>query len=296
MEQINYNQEKIGALFREVRQKKGLSLRAAAADIISKSQLSRFELGESDISLTCFLALLDQINFSIQEFIEILRVYQDERSTYLFEKAGLLEKDGKISEIQSLYDKEIANYQKTNKIEHKLNSIALKSILCHYGEFKFLTQNQKETLIEYFMAIESWSRYDLYLFLFTLSNLPLNFVQELVDEILSQRDFYAERVDNQSLILMLLRNLISIMVDHRDFQKAEKILEKFKEVGKSHWTISVGMTYEVIRAKLFEAKKDYNQAINILEKLVVTYESFGSLAEANRYKAELEQMKQQLKS
>ncbi|HEU9825103.1 helix-turn-helix domain-containing protein, partial [Streptococcus pneumoniae] len=47
-----------GEAFRYFRKLNGYSLEYAAADSISKSQLSRFERGENEISLSTFFELL----------------------------------------------------------------------------------------------------------------------------------------------------------------------------------------------------------------------------------------------
>ncbi|WP_235889382.1 helix-turn-helix domain-containing protein, partial [Streptococcus pneumoniae] len=59
-------------------------LEYAAADSISKSQLSRFERGENEISLSTFFELLSNINVSIENFCNHLEHYKrSERDDFL---------------------------------------------------------------------------------------------------------------------------------------------------------------------------------------------------------------------
>lgn len=60
--------KKIGKLFRELRQDKGLSLAQASDKILSPSQLSHFERGDGDITTDRFFALIQNIDISIAEF------------------------------------------------------------------------------------------------------------------------------------------------------------------------------------------------------------------------------------
>lgn len=144
MVEENEQAESYGKLFRELREQKHISLREAAFGILSKSQLSRFELGENDISLSKFLLLLENINFSMAEFLEISDQHENKKNTRSFEEAGLLEQNGKISELLELCKKESLAYQRSEKFAHHLNSIALKAVLCNYGKYKRLSQYELE--------------------------------------------------------------------------------------------------------------------------------------------------------
>lgn len=291
MVEENEQAESYGKLFRELREQKHISLREAAFGILSKSQLSRFELGENDISLSKFLLLLENINFSMAEFLEISDQHENKKNTRSFEEAGLLEQNGKISELLELCKKESLAYQRSEKFEHHLNSIALKAVLCNYGKYKRLSQYELEILIEYFVDLTTWSRYDLYVFLFTLHHLPYDMVKELTKDLLSQKNFYEKIPENQNLILMTLRNLSVVMVEHNEIPQAQAILEKFREVGKTHWSINVGIAYELIRANLYEAHRDFQKSSEILEDVVFVFERFGNSATAKIYCEEIKKLR-----
>lgn len=65
-----------GEAFRYFRKLNGYSLEHAAADSISKSQLSRFERGETEISISKFFEILSNINVSIENFCNYLDNYK----------------------------------------------------------------------------------------------------------------------------------------------------------------------------------------------------------------------------
>ena len=61
------NYDQLGKVFHEFRRNRNISLKQVADDTVSVSQISRFERGESDITLTRFLRMLekkDQLDFS----------------------------------------------------------------------------------------------------------------------------------------------------------------------------------------------------------------------------------------
>lgn len=61
----------LGETFRELRLNRNLSLQQIAGDSVSLSQLSRFERGQSDISLNKFLVALDRMHVEVKEFMDV---------------------------------------------------------------------------------------------------------------------------------------------------------------------------------------------------------------------------------
>ncbi|EHI64793.1 DNA-binding helix-turn-helix protein [Streptococcus pseudoporcinus LQ 940-04] len=63
---------KLGKTLRKVRKGKQVSLSSVADEHLSKSQISRFERGESEISCIRLINILDKLHISLDEFL-ILR-------------------------------------------------------------------------------------------------------------------------------------------------------------------------------------------------------------------------------
>ncbi|QGJ85330.1 MutR family positive transcriptional regulator [Streptococcus phage phi-SgaBSJ31_rum] len=59
----------LGNTLRKVRQGKQISLHSVADEHLSKSQISRFERGESEISCARLINILDKLNISLDEFL-----------------------------------------------------------------------------------------------------------------------------------------------------------------------------------------------------------------------------------
>ncbi|HFR3160680.1 TPA: helix-turn-helix domain-containing protein, partial [Streptococcus suis] len=59
----------LGKTLRKVRQGKQISLCSLADEHLSKSQISRFERGESEISCVRLINILDKLNISLDEFL-----------------------------------------------------------------------------------------------------------------------------------------------------------------------------------------------------------------------------------
>lgn len=77
-----YGLKIMGKSFREIREMKNLSLSKVAGDyenspnfITSKQQVSRFELGKSDITLTKIYDLVENMGLSFEEYLYHVRNY-----------------------------------------------------------------------------------------------------------------------------------------------------------------------------------------------------------------------------
>ena len=68
--------EDLGKVFREFRISKNYSLKEAAGEACSTSQLSRFELGESDLATSRFFEILDNIHVTVENFMDKARNFQ----------------------------------------------------------------------------------------------------------------------------------------------------------------------------------------------------------------------------
>ena len=102
----------MGALLKKIRLSKNLTLKELASDYLSVSFLSKFERGESDISLSRFFLLLDKLDVSIEEFYGIL--YQDNPT----QTERLLE-----SASKAYYQNDVLSLQKyVGEERHKLSS------------------------------------------------------------------------------------------------------------------------------------------------------------------------------
>lgn len=58
-----------GEIFKTFRESKGLRLKDVAKAGISTSQLSHFEKGETDLTISTFMLILDESNMPIDEFM-----------------------------------------------------------------------------------------------------------------------------------------------------------------------------------------------------------------------------------
>lgn len=93
-----------GQAFRKIRKERKVSLKEAAADIISPQLLSQFELGKKNVSLTNFDQLLESIGVSLLEFAQALEL---EKQLDLEHEKSLKIRGGVFSETHPQYPERI---------------------------------------------------------------------------------------------------------------------------------------------------------------------------------------------
>ena len=71
--------KKFGEIYKLYRESKKITLRDIERKGISRSQLSRFEKGETDLTISKFLLALEQINVPIEEFMYAANDYKRDR-------------------------------------------------------------------------------------------------------------------------------------------------------------------------------------------------------------------------
>ena len=99
--------ENLGKVFREFRISKNYSLKEAAGDACSTSQLSRFELGESDLATSRFFEILDNIHVTIENFMDKTRNFQHHKHVGLMAQIIPLYYSNDIAGFQKLQEEQL---------------------------------------------------------------------------------------------------------------------------------------------------------------------------------------------
>lgn len=77
MEGINL--QEFGKIFKEIRVGHNLYLKDIACDELSIPQLSKFERGESELTLGKFIIALERLNVTFEEFMYEVNYYRDSK-------------------------------------------------------------------------------------------------------------------------------------------------------------------------------------------------------------------------
>ena len=102
----------IGAVFRQIRESRHISLEEATGGEFSRSMLSRFERGENDLTTQRFFQALQQIKTSLSEFSHLAGIDQHSFIPKLLKEHY---ENMSLEHDQALYQ----SYQQANQKDHK---------------------------------------------------------------------------------------------------------------------------------------------------------------------------------
>jgi len=227
--------EHLGKVFREFRISKNYSLKEAAGEACSTSQLSRFELGESDMATSRFFEILDNIHVTIENFMDKARNFQHHEHVSLMAQIIPLYYSNDIAGFQKLQREQLEKAKSsTNPLYFELNWILLQGLICQRDASFTMKQGDLNKVADYLFQTDEWTMYELILFGNLYSFYDVDYVARLGREVMEREDFYKEIGRHRKLVLILALNCYQYCLEHLAFENAsyfEAYIEKI--IGKS---------------------------------------------------------------
>lgn len=212
-----------GKTLRFIRTSKQVSINKLADDVISKSQLSRFERGESEISCSKLNHLLNKLNTSFDEFLIINRGFSDDDFKIMINE---IRDSTASSDIQNLI-KILESYQNKDKSTLKNFEITLlKSVLNNYSKDIYPSKSELDELVDYLFKVEHWGYYEISLFGNCFRQLTYQTIFSLTKELLNKIRYYIRAESNKRLIIQLTINCLIVSIDKEYFENARYLLKK----------------------------------------------------------------------
>ncbi|EHO51786.1 Rgg/GadR/MutR family transcriptional regulator [Lentilactobacillus kisonensis] len=149
-----------GKTFKHLRKEKGISIASAAAGVVSKSFLSRFERGLSNISFAKMVDLLVNINVSVTEFIYLDAVRNGQLPAFHYEETTDYVDNQQLTHPDS-YRRQ---YYQTGSDHDYLNYLKAKS-----QARQPLSASQRQFVYDYLFGTETWTHFEGRLFMATLT-------------------------------------------------------------------------------------------------------------------------------
>lgn len=151
-----------GPIFKEFRINRGFSLKQVACDDLSISQLSRFERGESDISLNKFLLALQAIQLSLDEFMNRANNYKKLGQKKLMSQMAVYHYQKDVQGLEKMIQEEQKKLEKDfTDIQAKLNIILFRGMICQCDETRTMSKEDLDFVIDYLFQKENWEIGDL---------------------------------------------------------------------------------------------------------------------------------------
>lgn len=265
----------LGKTFRSIRQNRNITLQQLANKDVSLSQLSRFERGESDLSVTKFLTALDSMQVEISEFMDIAANFKQIEQIQFMSQLIKLEYARDIEGFKQLQKQELAKHQAdpdTNR--YYLNSILLQGFICKCNPSIPFPKAYLDEVTDYLFRTESWHIYELILIgnLYLFIDIPL--LDKMGKEILNNHTYYESISTNKHLVTITLLNIWETCIyrhqlDYaRYYQKQILALlnNETKLYEKTIFLFLKGLE-DYQRGQCLSGIKDMTTAISIFESL-----------------------------
>ncbi|MGT2799464.1 helix-turn-helix domain-containing protein [Streptococcus marmotae] len=224
--------KELGEFYRELRIARGVKQKEVARGSLTASQLSKFELGQSMLSVDRLLLAIEGINMTFSEFAYRLNNYHESEHIELAERISTahIKQDGQ--ELARLL-RELRVKEESSRY-NRLNSIVVKNALYSLDKQCVLSQKDKDFVTEYLYSIESWTWFELYIFFNTM---PLLNDQDLIFlgiELLEKAEAFQMLLHNKLYLKQGLLNLIAEVIERKKYEyillfktALEKMLEPY---------------------------------------------------------------------
>ena len=213
--------EHLGKVFREFRISKNYSLKEAAGEACSTSQLSRFELGESDLATSRFFEILDNIHVTLENFMDKARNFQHHEHVSLMAQIIPLYYSNDIAGFQKLQREQLEKAKSSNNpLYFELNWILLQGLICQRDASYSMKQSDLDKVADYLFKIEEWTMYELILFGNLYSFYDVEYVTRLGREVMEREEFYQEIGRHRKLVLILALNCYQHCLENFAFENA----------------------------------------------------------------------------
>ena len=261
---------KLGITLRKVRKGKQISLCSVADEHLSKSQISRFERGESEISCIRLINILDKLHITLDEFLVLHD--EDYTNTELF--ANLVQYIRKQYSSQNI--KNIAALL-SDSSHYTLNSFEktmIKSIL-HTMDSSIIPSNKELLqLTDYLFKVEKWGYYEITLLGNCVRTINYNSYFLLTKEMLNNYIYSSLNKTNKRIITQLAINCLILSVDKEEFSNCTYLITEIKALLDNELNF-YEQTVFLYATGYFEFKRHSDSGIEKMKQAIQVLDILG---------------------
>ena len=215
---------KLGITLRKIRKGKKISLSSIADSNLSKSQISRFERGESEISCIRLINILDKLHVTLDEFL----ILHDDDYTNSESFANLVQYIRKQYSSQSIDNITCLLSDTTNYTLDPLEKTMVKSIL-HTMDSRIIPSDEELLqLTDYLFKVEKWGYYEIIIFGNCARTINYNSYFLLTKELLKNYIYSSLNKTNKRMVTQLVINCLILSIDEEKFSNCSYLISKIK--------------------------------------------------------------------
>jgi Rgg/GadR/MutR family transcriptional activator len=243
------NFRELGAFYKKVRQSRGYSIGDVTSHYLSKSQISKFENGNSMLLLDGFMHAVAGLNMTMSEFFLTIGHFE----------AGNLHTFGeKLQDLINVQDMDGLKgliIQKPRTNEKRIFNIKIKCAIRELSGQNLLTDDDCQFIDKYLTDHEEWTAFDIDVFGMCLEALDTELVYQLGKQ-LTKKDKFRILPYNAYIVKRTLVNVYVYMILHGRFIYADEFEKELDSLLKST------DTEEKIAVHIFKKVFKYRQEKN----------------------------------
>lgn len=260
---------KLGITLRKIRKGKKISLSSIADSNLSKSQISRFERGESEISCIRLINILDKLHVTLDEFL----ILHDDDYTNSESFANLVQYIRKQYSSQSIDNIACLLSDTTNYTLDPLEKTMVKSIL-HTMDSRIIPSDEELLqLTDYLFKVEKWGYYEIIIFGNCARTINYNSYFLLTKELLKNYIYSSLNKTNKRMVTQLAINCLILSIDEEKFSNCSYLISETKTLLDNEFnfyeqTVFLYATgYYEFKRQLSSGIEKMKQAIQVLDIL-----------------------------
>lgn len=261
---------KLGITLRKVRKGKQISLCSVADEHLSKSQISRFERGESEISCIRLINILDKLHITLDEFLVLHNEYYTNAELF----ANLVQYIRKQYSSHNI--KNIAALL-SDSSHYTLNSFEktmIKSIL-HTMDSSIIPSNKELLqLTDYLFKVEKWGYYEITLLGNCVRTINYNSYFLLTKEMMNNYIYSSLNKTNKRIVTQLAINCLILSVDKEEFSNCTCLITEIKALLDNELNF-YEQTVFLYATGYFEFKRHSDSGIEKMKQAIQVLDILG---------------------
>lgn len=276
----------LGAEFRELRRFKKISIIELTdnENIISASQLSKFERGVNDLPAKKLFTLLNRMDVTVDEFYAVVDGAEP-YATFLYH----------INDIRTLYNAndstKLAHLQLAHFKHWKKSGITAYRHLAIIADVYVKNLQDDNTsspetthLVKQLEKMQDgFTKYELMLIETIIVQLPTAKALQIGNLVLNRRSKFAELKTNDSVAKGILVNLVITLIERQEYESAKEILIDAKKYNPSSADFYVPTLFLFLEGLLLIAEKKTKQGAKLAQQAITVMQLVGTKDQASAY-------------
>lgn len=270
---------KLGKTLRKIRKAKQISLCSIADNNLSKSQISRFERGESEISCIRLINILNKLHISLDEFLTIHNS-SDHTNTNSFN--NLVQYIRKQYSTQNINNIITLLSDSSDYILNSYEKTMVKSIIHTVDDTIYPTEEELFQLTDYLFKIEKWTYYEIILLGNCVRSLNYNSYFLLIKEMLKKNIYSSLNKTYKKLVTQSAINCLLISTDKEKFTNCTYLIDEIKELLENELNY-YEQTIFLYATGYFEFKKNKVDGIKKMKDALLVFDILGEQSIKSQY-------------